>query len=366
MKPRKTHENAYGRRTGRNRFLAVLLLLAGVIFGATAGFWFHAVRETFSEWCTLLSVGGGLLLLLITVLSAAAIIVLLILIFGASARETDTLRAVSFASKRVAEGDLDVSVPVKGSDEFAMLAEDFNNLASALRETEKEKNAFAASVVHDLRAPMASIAGFADNLLLGAISEEKKKHYLTVISEETKRLARMVSDMLELSRMLAGDRTLVTEAFDICEMARLVLISLEARIDGKRLEVVFDADSDSISVFADRDAIHRVLYNICDNAIKFAKTGGRFEIHLRQQASKVTVAVLNEGEGIAPQDIPHIFDRFYKCEEANRSGVGLGLFIAKEILDAHGQAIRVRSDFGCNCEFEFSLARSPLTGEGSL
>ena len=183
-------------------------------------------------------------------------------------------------------------------------------------------------------------------------------HYLELVSNEVKRLSRMVNTLLDVSRLESGDKKYTFSDFDISEMARLILISFEKPIEEKKLEVEFIAE-DSIFVHADEDAIHRVIYNLCHNAIKFSKEGGLLRISLlKEKEGKVTVSVYNDGQGIASEDIPFVFDRFYKSDKSrglDKTGVGLGLYISKTMIDAHGEQLRVRSEEGKNCEFSFDL-----------
>jgi signal transduction histidine kinase len=142
-------------------------------------------------------------------------------------------------------------------------------------------------------------------------------------------------------------------------MARIILISFEQKIGEKDLDVSFDSDSDSMFVSADKDAIHQVLYNLMHNAIKFSKIGGKLAISLQRTANKkIRVSVYDEGQGIAKEDISLIFDRFYKTDKSrglDKNGVGLGLYISKTMVDAHGEQLCVRSEEGKNCEFYFEL-----------
>ena len=139
------------------------------------------------------------------------------------------------------------------------------------------------------------------------------------------------------------------QPFDICELAREIIITSEQRLEAKNLDVVFDADNDNMFVNADRDAIHQILYNICDNAIKFSNDGGRYEIGIHEKSGKVTVSVYNEGVGITAEDLPYVFDRFYKSDKSrglDKTGVGLGLYIARTIIEAHKEKIWVESEYG--------------------
>jgi signal transduction histidine kinase len=166
--------------------------------------------------------------------------------------------------------------------------------------------------------------------------------------------------LLDISRIQAGDRKFDMRPFDICEMARRILISFEAKIEAKHLDVEFFCDEERLHAFADHDAIYQILYNLCDNAVKFSKEGGKLSVSLTLgEEHRVTVAVYNEGEGIAAADLPFVFERFYKGDKSrglDKSGVGLGLFISKTIIAAHGESIWVESEHGKNCCFYFTLA----------
>ena len=278
---------------------------------------------------------------------------------------TGPLRQMSRAAKKLAVGKFDVRIPVRGKDEVAELAESFNHMADSLENLETMRNNFMANVSHDLRTPMTTISGFIDNILIGAIPPEEQHYYLGVIKEEVRRLSRLVSSLLDISRLQAGDRKLIMSSFDICEMARLILISFEQKIDEKKLDVDFICDEDRMFVIADRDAIYQVLYNICDNAVKFSSHAAKYKIKLsyieESKQKKVLVSVYNQGEGISTEDIPYVFERFYKADKSrgvDKRGVGLGLFISKTIIDAHGERIKVTSKKNEFCEFSFTLSQN--------
>ena len=258
-----------------------------------------------------------------------------------------------------AAGNYDVRVPVRGKDEVAALAVAFNDMADSIARLELMRNTFVANVSHDLRTPMTTISGFIDNILSGAIPPERHKHYLELIRTEVGRLARLVASLLDISRIQAGDRKFEFAPFDICEMARRILFSFEGKINAKHLEVDFDCSADKIMALADHDAIYQILYNLCDNAVKFSREGGTLRIGILTEKEKsIRVSVYNEGEGIAADDIPFVFERFYKGDKSrglDKSGVGLGLFISKTIMDAHHEKIWVKSEQGRYCEFSFTL-----------
>jgi len=235
-------------------------------------------------------------------------------------------------------------------------------MASSLEKLEESRSTFLANISHDLRTPMTSIAGIIDCILEGAIPKEKHNYYLQQIASEVRRLSRLVSSLLDISRMQAGERKFNMTAFDVCEQARQILISFEKRLDEKKLDVVFDCSSDNIMVYADADAIHQVIFNLIDNAVKFSNEGGCLTIKINAKEKKVYVSVLNTGKGIPDEDQPYIFDRFYKSDRSrglDKTGVGLGLYIVRTIIERHGEEIRLRSEYGKDCEFTFTLSALP-------
>ncbi len=289
------------------------------------------------------------------------LIAALIAIYFISEKITSPLREMSKAARRFAQGDFNVRVPVTGRDEIAELTLAFNNMAQSMQNLETMRSSFVANVSHELRTPMTTIGGFIDNILCGAIPPDKHEYYLKVISDEVKRLSRLVTSLLDISRMQAGERKFNKAPFDVCEMGRVILISFENQLEAKKLDVEFECDEDKIYVFADRDAIYQIFYNICHNAVKFSREGGKYRVRIIEREKKVCVSVFNEGVGIPEDDLPFIFERFYKSDKSrglDRTGVGLGMFIAKTVIDAHGEEIWVKSVYGENCEFSFTLTKT--------
>lgn len=302
-----------------------------------------------------------------TVIVAGILVMLatMIAVYLVSERTTAPLRQMSVVARRLAAGSFDSRVAVKGNDEVAELAVAFNQMAESLENLEKMRSSFIANVSHDLRTPMTTIAGFIDGIRDGVIPKEEQPHYLEIISTEVRRLSRLVSSLLDLSRLQAGDKKLTYRAFDICEMGRIILISFEQQIGEKELEVEFEAEEDRMMVYADHDSIYQVFYNICHNAIKFSSPRGIYRIRIRRtNEKKIAVSVYNDGVGIPKEDLPYVFDRFYKSDKSrglDKNSVGLGMFISKTIIKAHGEDISVVSEEGKNCEFLFTLSPAPET-----
>lgn len=268
------------------------------------------------------------------------------------------LKSMTRAAKSFAKGDFSERIAVSGHDEVSDLATAFNNMAESLENLESMRNSFLASVSHDLRTPMTTISGFIDGIQSGAIPEEQHDHYLGVISAEVHRLSRLVNQLLDISRLESGDRKFNFTNFDVAEVSRLILLSFEQKIDQKRLNVEFDSEEDAMFVNADKDAIYQIVYNLCHNAIKFAADGGKFVIRINRIAGKrVKVSIFDQGQVISKEDAKHIFDRFYKTDKSrglDKSGVGLGLYICKTIVDAHGETIH-HEPHDDGCEFWFTL-----------
>lgn len=279
-----------------------------------------------------------------------------------SERITTPLRSISRAAVSFAKGNFDVRVQVVGNDEIAELATTFNSMAESLAELEKLRSNFLANVSHDLRTPMTTISGFIDGILDGAIPKEKQDYYLNIVATEVRRLSRLVGTLLDISRIQAGDRKFNIQSFDICEKAREILISNEKRIDEKRLDVEFNAQMDNMFALGDVDAVHQVLYNLVDNAIKFSYERGKMSVSINTTENKMTsVEVYNEGVGISSEDLRYIFDRFYKVDKSrglDKGGVGLGLYISKTIIESQGGTIWAESEQGKWCKFCFTLPTS--------
>ena len=279
---------------------------------------------------------------------------------------TQPLREMADAARRFGRGNLSVRVDIHRDDEIGELADAFNSMADSLEKSEYRRSEFIANVSHELKTPMTTIAGFADGILDGTIPPESQGKYLQTISSETKRLARLVRSMLELSRLQAGDRSeLLNQSFDISEVLRRTLLNFADKIEQRQLDVDFQVPENPIWVLGNADAITQVVYNLLDNAIKFSKFVTQLGISLWKDNIKAYVSVRNHGNTIPESELPLLFDRFHKSDRSrsqDRDGVGLGLYIVKTILNNHDEDIAVTSKQGVT-EFLFTLALKPEPGK---
>ena len=284
----------------------------------------------------------------------------LVAIYGFSYSVMKPLRDISDAAKDFSHGKYDARVKVRGDDEIAELATSFNNLATVVQARDEMQNTFLSNASHDLRTPMTTIAGFIDGILDGAIPPEKQEYYLKIIKSEIKRLSRLVTSLLDISRLQSGERKFEMKEFNICELARQTVISFENQLEEKKLDVEFDFDDFDVNVIGDIDAINQVIYNLCHNAIKFSYQGGKYRVSIKNENDKIRFTMYNEGIGITKEEIPFVFDRFFKSDKSrglDKTGAGLGLFITKTIVEAHGEEIKVNSEYGKYCEFSFTLKK---------
>ena len=274
-------------------------------------------------------------------------------------RQIQPIREMVKATRRYAEGDFDIRMNDYGrDDELGELAASFNNMAESLQQTERQRREFIANISHELKTPMTTIAGYTDGILDGTIPPENERQYLQIISDESRRLSRLVRRMLDVSQLQAIDPLREGKHFDICESMRRVLISMERKITDRNLDVEADIPEEPILVLGDKDMITQVIYNLLENATKFAREGSTLYLGVTTIDGKARVTVRNEGDTIPAEELPLLFERFHKSDKSrseDKDGYGLGLYIVKTILEQHKEKISVTSENGVTT-FSFSLA----------
>ena len=290
----------------------------------------------------------------------AALFVVLISVLAVTAfarRESRPLKELAKAANAFGHGDLEARVRLEDdcSEEMEEVAVAFNNMAVSLQKSEYRRQEFVANVSHELKTPMTTISGYVDGILDGTIPPEKERQYLQIISDESRRLSRLVRRMLDISQI--QNKAMKKEEFDLCESARIALLSMEKKITDRGLDVDAEIPEDSVMVQGDRDLITQVIYNLLENAAKFATPGSQLYLGLAVNGEKAYVTVRNLGPTIPAEEIPLLFERFHKSDKSrseDKDGYGLGLYIVKTILAQHKEQITVTSQDGVTA-FTFTM-----------
>ena len=273
-------------------------------------------------------------------------------------RLTKPLRQMSLATRRYASGDFSYRVNIKGGDELAELAGAFNSMAKDLATLESSRRSFVANVSHELKTPMTTIGGFIDGILDGTIEKEKEPYYLGIVSDEVKRLSRLVTSMLNMSKIEAGELNIKPSRFDISEQIFKTVLAFEQLIQKKNINILGLDQMKNLYLSADEDMINQVIYNLVDNAVKFTPPLGVIEISAYEENESAVVRIKNSGSGISSEEIGKVFERFYKVDKSRSydvRGAGLGLYIVKSIIELHGGTISVSSVENMYAEFVFRL-----------
>ena len=285
----------------------------------------------------------------------------IVLLTAASHRQNGSLRHMAKTARAFGHGELDARVQLVGdyTPDIEDLALAFNNMASSLQKSEYARQEFVANVSHELKTPMTTIGGYIDGLLDGTIPPEKQQHYMRIVSEETKRLSRLVRSMLDIAQLQTegGIPDNKKTRFDMEDCASQMLITYEQKITSKSINVEVDWPEYPVYTVANRDYISQVIYNLLDNAVKFCPEGGNLGLTLREGDNKLFVSISNDGPTIPPEELSLLFDRFHKIDKSRtekRDGWGLGLYIVKTIVGLHGEDISVTSIDG-KTEFTFTL-----------
>ncbi|MBQ9900842.1 MAG: HAMP domain-containing histidine kinase [Clostridia bacterium] len=280
-------------------------------------------------------------------------------------QQVKPLREMVKAAQKYSDGDFAMRINFKSENEVGQLADALNEMGAKLAESETVNRSFIANISHELKTPMTNISGYVNGILDGTIPPEKQDKYLRIISDETKRLARLVRSMLDLSKIDSGAMQLKKQKFNLSEVIFQALLSFEHRIEEKHIEIQGFDELGIITVNGDADLIHQVLYNLFDNAVKFTNDGGYIRVKATVQNKVATVSISNSGIGVSTEELSHIFERFYKTDKSrsfDRQGVGLGLYIVKTIVTLHGGRIHAEGSEGNYCSIIFTL---PEASEGS-
>ncbi len=274
-------------------------------------------------------------------------------------RHFHAFRELTDALDRIAAGDFDVSLDAAGGRNE--LAEKVNRMAQRLSSMEHMRQDFVSNVSHEIQSPLTSIRGFAELLKNDGAPAEERRRYAAVIEAEVSRLSRLSDNLLRLALLDSSPATLAAKPYRLDRQIADALLLLEPQWSAKRIEV--EADLAPTTAVADEELLGQVWINLLHNAIKFTPDGGAIHTALSRDGEDILCTVADTGIGIAEEDRPHLFERFYKADRARPSdagGSGLGLALAKQIVHAHGGSIQVTSEPGLGSAFTVRIPATPV------
>ncbi|MDO4458746.1 MAG: HAMP domain-containing sensor histidine kinase [Clostridia bacterium] len=292
--------------------------------------------------------------------SLISFIISFFVVWAFTYKMTQPLRQMSQAARAFGNGDFSIRVPADRNDEIGELGLAFNNMANSLSNSEEMRRSFIANVSHELKTPMTTIAGFIDGILDGTIPKDKESQYLGVVSDEIKRLSRLVRSMLDLSKIDAGELKLTPVRFDLADTLFQTLLTFEQVINEKGIEIRGLETIAPLNIVGDQDLLHQVIYNLIENAVKFTNPDGYIKIGLTDCIDRAVVSIENSGIGINAEELPKVFERFYKTDRSrsrDKNGMGLGLYLCRTIIKLHGGDISVSSVENQYCRFDFYLPK---------
>jgi signal transduction histidine kinase len=249
---------------------------------------------------------------------------------------------------------------------YEELAYSINELAYAAENAEEQRKQFVSNVSHELRTPMTIISGYVDGILDGTVPKAKRMQYLSIVSQEMQRLKILISSMLNLTKFDNGTIQIHYQKFPIQDMVFRTILMFESRMEKRQINLE-GLDSEPMQVWGDPDLLGQVIYNLFENAVKFVDTGGTITFTFSENATESAIAIRNTGAGISKEELPKIFERFYKSDDSrshDKTGLGIGLDITKHIIRLHKAQISVSSEEGSYTEFLIRLPKEGCTIAG--
>ena len=285
-----------------------------------------------------------------------AIGIALLLTFVLSRRMTSPIEVLAKAARRLGHGDLSQRVRLQGESEVTALAEAFNSMAADLEYAEQLRRNMVADVAHELRTPLSNIQGYLEAIRDGVVESDAAA--IRSLSEETYLLSRLVNELQELSLAEAGELKLVYQAEDITNLVKQAVTPWQPQLTAGEISLSLELPDNLPLVTIDWQRVNEVLHNLLKNAVAHTPKGGAINVAAGAKGKWVEVSVSDTGEGIPAEDLPHIFERFYRVDKSRAratGGSGLGLTIAKRLIEAHGGTIAVQSKLGEGSRFSFTL-----------
>jgi signal transduction histidine kinase len=305
---------------------------------------------------TMAVLGGGVL--------AVGVALIAFVVFGPVRRR---LRAVQDATEQLGKGDLSVRAPEHGGDEVAALARSFNRMAEELRiraeklqVSDRVRRQLLADVSHELNTPLTAMRGYIETLSMPelALDPPTRQRYVNIVMEETQRLERIIGDLLDLARLEGGGTAIRQSRVEVAALFQRVAARHERDLQARDIRLVQRVEPDAGTLVGDPDRLEQAIQNLAANALRHTPEGGTMTLSAERAGGGITLTVRDSGPGIAPEQLPHIFDRFYKGDASRKSagGSGLGLSIVKAIVERHGGSITARNDAGAVFEIRLPAA----------
>jgi signal transduction histidine kinase len=285
-------------------------------------------------------------------------VVAAVVTFLLSRRILSPVESLAQAARRVSHGDFSQRVKANSKDEFGELAIAFNAMAEDLERTERLRRNLVADVAHELRTPLSNIQGHVEAIRDGLLPAEPAT--FDSIYEEVLLLARLVEDLQELTLAEAGQLTLLRQSADVVEIARRAAVAAQPPAEARGLTIETDFPPQQAIAEVDPERIGQVLRNLLSNAITHTSEEGHITVSLKDEDHELRVTVADTGGGIPPEDLPYVFERFYRVDRSRvraTGGAGLGLTIARRLVEAHGGTISVESELGKGSRFTFTLPK---------
>jgi len=290
-----------------------------------------------------------------------SIIFTIIIIFFLSKGITKPLIKMKEATAQISKGDFSVSLPNTSDDELGDLARSIELLATDLNYLKQERNEFLASISHELRTPLTYIKGYADIVRKRNLSKEENEKYLTIIVDETNRLANLVKELFELAKLDQNSFLIEKESIYLEEFFTKTEQKLSPMFQEKQMNFEMICEP-NLFLKADPLRLEQILFNLLDNSLKYSLNGAQIRLHAWKHKNDIHITIKDNGKGIPEKDIPYIFNRFYRVDKSRTrslGGTGLGLAIVKELVHAHGAEISVKSKENVGTEFELIFKGEP-------
>lgn len=271
------------------------------------------------------------------------------------------IKKLTAAAQNYAKGNFDQIIGMNSNDEIGELANTLDYMADELSKLDDYRKSFISNVSHDFRSPLTSIKGYVEAIKDGTIPPEKQDKYLDVVINETNRLTKLTTSLLELNEYDTYGLWLVKRDFDVVNIIKDVINTYEGRCIDQGVPIYLDNHCSNTLVYGDKQKIQQVVYNLVDNALKFTPSGKSIYIKLEEEKNKVFVSIIDQGKGISDEEQKKVWTRFYKVDRSrgrDKNGAGLGLAITKEIIKAHGEEITLTSIENLGSEFRFSIAKA--------